>query len=72
MSVNEGFGEVPALLRDELRTAGAREDQLELATDDVTGVKALLDWSRAGDLIVLPVHALETRERAIQSIQHAD
>lgn len=58
-------GEVPALLRDQLSASGARDDQLSLAADDVAGVRDLLAWARPGDLIVLPVHALESRKRAI-------
>jgi UDP-N-acetylmuramyl tripeptide synthase len=64
------LGEVPALLREELIAAGARADQLAVSVDDVEGVRALLTWAAAGDLLVLPVHALDARERAVQLIQN--
>ncbi|MDA1081811.1 MAG: Mur ligase family protein [Gemmatimonadetes bacterium] len=61
-------GEVPALLRNELLIAGAPADTLEIVPDEVAGVRALIDWSRAGDLLVLPVHALEARAATIALI----
>lgn len=62
--------EVPAILRDELLAAGAREDQLDLALDETDGVHRLLAWARPGDLLVMPVHALDARERAITIVQN--
>jgi UDP-N-acetylmuramyl tripeptide synthase len=63
-------GDVPALMRAELLASGARADQLDLALDEADGVRRLLAWARPGDLLVLPVHALDARERAIQLIQN--
>ncbi len=63
-------GDVPALLRAALIGAGARADQLELADDETDGVTRLLAWARPGDLLVMPVHALEARERAITVVQN--
>ena len=63
-------GDVPALLRAELLESGARPEQIDLATDETDGVRRLLAWARPGDLLVLPVHALEARERAIQLVQN--
>jgi UDP-N-acetylmuramyl tripeptide synthase len=63
-------GDVPALLRAELLESGARAEQIDLATDETDGVRRLLAWARPGDLLVLPVHALEARERAIQLVQN--
>ena len=59
------LGEVPGLLRAELLAAGADPSQLEIVADETSGVRALLAWSRPGDLLVLLVHALEARSRAI-------
>ena len=38
--------------------------------DEASGVRALLEWARAGDLLVLPVHALDARDRAIALVQN--
>jgi cyanophycin synthetase len=62
--------EVPAILRRELIAAGARDDQLDLALDETDGVHRLLAWARPGDLLVMPVHALDARERAITIVQN--
>lgn len=63
-------GDVPSLLRAELLASGAREDQLDLSLGETDGVNRLLAWGRPGDLLVLPVHALEARERAISVVQN--
>ncbi|MBX3174263.1 MAG: hypothetical protein KF709_07610 [Gemmatimonadaceae bacterium] len=55
-------GEVPAILRDELLRSGAREEQVLLGGSEVEAAEALLAWSAPGDLLVMPVHALEERE----------
>lgn len=57
-------GEVPALLRAELLAAGAALDQIEDSADETDAVRRLLAWGRAGDLLVMPVHALAAREKA--------
>ena len=62
-------GEVPALLREELIRAGASEETLDHALDETDGAHRLLAWARPGDLLVMPVHALEARERAIALIR---
>lgn len=62
-------GDVPALLREELLAAGAREEQIEVSRDETDGVRRLLEWGRPGDLLVLPVHALTAREKAIALVR---
>jgi UDP-N-acetylmuramyl tripeptide synthase len=57
-------GDVPALIRDELLTLGAARDTIEDSTDETDGVARLLRWAIPGDLLVLPVHALDARDRA--------
>ncbi len=56
-------GEVPAILRAELLERGASTEQVMLAGDEDEGVAALLAWGRPGDLLVIPVHALEAKDR---------
>ena len=63
-------GAVPALLRAELMAAGARADQIGTSVTEEAGVVALLEWARPGDLLVLPVHALEARARVTELLQN--
>ena len=63
-------GEVPAILRGALLAAGAPAALLDQALDETDGVRRLLAWAQPGDLLVLPVHALDARERAIQLVQN--
>ena len=50
-------GEVPALLRDELARNGIGGDTVLQTLDEFQAVRDLLGWARAGDVIVLPIHA---------------
>lgn len=58
-------GEIPALLRDELLKVGAPESQIGIVSAEADGVRALLAWAKPGDLLVLPVHALEARAEVV-------
>jgi UDP-N-acetylmuramyl tripeptide synthase len=58
-------GAVPTLLADELARAGATPAQLTTVLDELDAVRALLAQARRDDLVVLPVHALETRTRVL-------
>ena len=62
-------GEVPAILAAELRAEGTPFERVSVVADEMTGVRALLDWARAGDLLVLPVHTLDARDRAIELVR---
>lgn len=55
-------GEVPGILREALLHAGADASQLRVTASEAEAVEALLAWSAPGDLLVMPVHALEERE----------
>ncbi len=50
-------GEIPAMLRDELRRAGAPDAAIEDAPGEVAAVEQALAWARPGDLLLLTVHA---------------
>ena len=63
-------GEIPAILHAELLAQGAPPERITVVTDETSGVRALLEWARAGDLLVLPVHALDARDRAIALVQN--
>ncbi len=54
-------GEVPALLEAALRARGAPAERIVTVLDEVEAVDAAIAWSRPGDVLVLPVHALEAR-----------
>jgi cyanophycin synthetase len=56
-------GEVPALLRRALLGAGVAPDRIYSEPDEETAARSLLDRAQAGDVIVLPVHTREVRER---------
>lgn len=50
-------GEVSGMLLAELRSLGAREDQLDLAVGELPAARQALGWARDGDLLLLTVHA---------------
>ena len=49
-------GEVPALIVDELLSAGAPAGRITRAPSELDGVTEALAWSRPGDLLVLTIH----------------
>ena len=63
----EGFergrarGEVPRLIRQALLDQGVAERGLAMAADEIGAVRHALLWAHAGDVLVLPVHALAAR-----------
>lgn len=58
-------GEVPALLRRALLAAGVPADRLSFEPDEEAAARRLLAAGRPGDVIVLPVHTREVRERLL-------
>lgn len=58
-----GAGEVAETLAAALRAAGMRADQLHVVLDEAEAVAAAIAWGGPGDLLVLPVHALDARDR---------
>jgi cyanophycin synthetase len=56
-------GEVPALIRRGLLAAGVAADRIYSEPDEETAARILLDAAEPGDVIVLPVHTREVRER---------
>ncbi|MFV1988525.1 MAG: glutamate ligase domain-containing protein, partial [Gemmatimonadota bacterium] len=47
------LGEVPAIIRAELSALGARDDAISSHADEVAAARALLEWARAGDFLLL-------------------
>jgi UDP-N-acetylmuramyl tripeptide synthase len=60
-------GEVAQVIGDELRRRGLREDQLRICLPELGAVRELLAWSRPGDVLVLPIHALDAKAE-VQSL----
>lgn len=60
-------GEIPALIRDELRACGVPDGAVEDAPSELEGVRRALAWARPGDLLVLPVHKQRSAVMALLS-----
>jgi UDP-N-acetylmuramyl tripeptide synthase len=58
-------GEVAGLMGDQLLADGIAPATIALRMDEVEAARAPLTWAREGDLLVLPVHDLEARERVV-------
>ena len=59
-------GEVPALLQEELARQGLPLSSMRTLLPEVEAARAILNWSRAGDVLVLPVHNLSARAALVQ------
>ena len=49
-------GEVPGLLEATLREAGMPSENVARVPDEIQAVRAALEWSQPGDLLLLPLH----------------
>ena len=61
-------GEVPAILRAALVRAGLPESALEVCLTELGAVKRVLEWSRPGDVLVMPVHDHRVRAETLALI----
>ncbi len=50
-------GVLPALIADELRSCGARDEMLAYSSKSFEGVKMAIDWAQEGDFLLLLVHS---------------
>lgn len=62
-------GAITALMSDELLKQGAHPDQLLTVLDEMGAARTLLERARPGDLLVLPVHALEARNQLLAVLE---
>ena len=62
-------GAIPALMADELVRRGAHPDQLLTVLEEMAAAKTLLQHAQPGDLLVLPVHALEARNQVLALLE---
>jgi cyanophycin synthetase len=60
-------GEVSAMLRDELREAGAPADRVTAVDDEIDAIAWALAWARPGDVLALTVHG--HRDRALELLE---
>ena len=62
-------GEVPRIIRSALMRHGLPESALPMRPSEVEAARCALDWARAGDVIVLPVHSLAARAAVVEMLQ---
>ena len=58
-------GETPALIKAALLRAGVPDAKLEMRSNELGAVMRLLEWSRPGDVLVMPVHERQVRAQVI-------
>jgi UDP-N-acetylmuramyl tripeptide synthase len=58
-------GEVPRILRDALLRSGMPAEVLLQRPNEVEAARCALEWARAGDVLVLPVHGLAARDAVV-------
>lgn len=61
-------GEVPEILRRALLSAGLAPRAVELRLGEVDAAEAALERARAGDVVVLPIHATTAREQVLRRL----
>jgi len=54
-------GEVAAILQDALIKRGIAQDRISIQLDEVDAVRTILAWSKAGDILALPIHSTAGR-----------
>lgn len=59
-------GEVPRIIRSELLLRGFPESSVPLRMTEMEAVRCALDWSQPGDVLVLLVHSLGTRDAVVR------
>ena len=69
------LGEIPRILRAELRRSGLPESAITLRDSELEAVRCALDWARPGDVLALTVHSAATRAAVMemmgnQSVNH--
>jgi cyanophycin synthetase len=58
-------GEVPRIIRAELRRLGFPDSALPVANNEVEAARYALDWARPGDVLALPVHSSSARATVV-------
>jgi cyanophycin synthetase len=62
-------GEVPRIIRDELKRSGLPESALPVCNSEVEAARYALDWARPGDVLVFPVHSQAARAAVVAMLE---
>jgi len=63
-------GEVPRIIRAELKRLGFPDSALPVANNEVEAARYALDWSRPGDVLALPVHSASARATVVAMLEN--
>ncbi len=59
-------GEIPLILHEALRRFGVPDAALASANSEVEAARMALDWARAGDVLILPIHGVGARATIVE------
>jgi cyanophycin synthetase len=62
-------GEVPRIIRAELKRLGFPDSALPVANNEVEAARYALDWARPGDVLALPVHSSSARATVVAMLE---
>ena len=63
------LGEIPRLLRAELKRLGLPDAMLPMCTSELDAARCALSWARPGDVLAMPVHAAPARESVLAMLR---
>lgn len=63
-------GEIAAIMRAQLLADGMHPETIATCLDEVEAARLPLRWARDGDLLVLPIHEMDARERITALLDH--
>jgi UDP-N-acetylmuramyl tripeptide synthase len=63
-------GEIPGILRAELRRLGFPEAALPLRLSEVEAARCALNWARPGDVLAFPVHSSSARADVVAILEN--
>ena len=62
-------GEVPRIIRNELKRLGLPESALPVCNTEVEAARYALDWARPGDVLVFPMHSRAARDAVMAMLE---
>lgn len=63
-------GDVAAIMHAQLLADGVPAEAVATCLDELEAARAVLAWAADGDLVILPIHELDARERVIALLDH--